>query len=66
MFALRYSAGRRAKVVLATLIIVGGSLAFATEVVPSARGAIIRAGDFLISNPGPFGAFFGRWTLIDV
>jgi hypothetical protein len=66
MFALRYSAGRRANLVLATLIILGGSLAFATEALPSTRGAIIRAGDFLISNPGPFGAFFGRWTLIDV
>jgi hypothetical protein len=66
VFALRYSAGRRAKVVLFALIFASGSLAFATEAVPGARGTILRAGDFLISNPGPFGAFFGRWTLIDV
>ena len=66
MFALRYSAGRRAKVVLLLLIIGVGTLAVMTVVVPSARGAITRAGDFLISNPGPFGVLFGRWTLIDV
>jgi hypothetical protein len=66
MFALRYSAGRRARVVLFTLVIGIGSLGFATEAVPSARGAIVRAAEFLISNPGPFGVFFGRWTLIDV
>lgn len=66
MFALRYSAGRRARVVLFALIIGIGSLGFATEAVPSARGTIVRAAEFLISNPGPFGVFFGRWTLIDV
>jgi len=66
MFALRYSAGRRAQLVLATLVICIGVLGFATEAVPSARGVIMRAGDFVISNPGPFGVLFGRWTLIDV
>jgi len=66
VFALRYSAGRRANLVLATLIITVGALAFATETVPSARGAIIRAGDAVISTQGPFGVLFGRWTLIDV
>ena len=66
MFALRYSAGRRAKVVLATLVIGLGTLGFATEAVPPARDAIIRAGNFLVSNPGPFGVLFGGWTLIDV
>lgn len=66
MFALRYSAGRRANMVLAALIVLVGMLAFATEAVPSARGAIIRAGDAVISTQGPFGVLFGRWTLIDV
>jgi len=66
VFALRYSAGRRAKVVLFALAIGVGSLGFATEAVPGARSTIVRAAEFLISNPGPFGVFFGRWTLIDV
>jgi hypothetical protein len=48
------------------LIITFGSLAFASQAVPSVRAPILRAGDFLISSPGPFGVFFGRWTLIDV
>jgi hypothetical protein len=66
MFALRYAAGRRAKLVLATLVITVGVLGFATEAVPSARDAIVSLGNFLVSNPGPFGVVFGRWTLIDV
>ena len=66
MFALRYAAGPRAKMVFAALIISFGSLAFASQAVPAARAPILRAGDFLISNPGPFGVLFGRWTLIDV
>jgi len=66
MFALRYAAGRRAKMVLATLVIAVGVLGFMTVAVPSTRPAIMRAGDFLISNPGPFGVLFGRWALIDV
>jgi hypothetical protein len=66
MFALRYSAGRRAKIVLGTLIMLVGSLGAATEAVPNARATILRVGDFVISNPGPFGVLFGRWTLIDV
>jgi len=66
VFALRYSAGRRAKVVLFALAIGVGSLGFATEAVPGARSTIVRAAEFLISNPGPFGVFFGQWTLIDV
>ena len=66
MFALRYAAGRRAKVVVFTLAIAFGTLGFSTVAVPSARDLIMRTGDFLISNPGPFGVFFGRWTLIDV
>jgi hypothetical protein len=66
MFALRYAAGRRAAFVFAALILTFGSLAFASQAVPSARAPILRAGDFLISTPGPFGVLFGRWTLIDV
>jgi hypothetical protein len=66
MFALRYSAGRRARAVLFILVIGIGSLGFATEAVPGARSTIVRAAEFLISNPGPFGVFFGRWSLIDV
>lgn len=65
-FALRYAAGRRAALVFAVLIIGFGSLAFASQAVPSVRAPILRAGDFLISTPGPFGVLFGRWTLIDV
>jgi hypothetical protein len=66
MFALRYSAGRRARAVLFALTIIVGSLGFATEAVPGARSTIVGTAEFLISNPGPFGVFFGRWSLIDV
>ena len=66
MFALRYSAGRRAKIAFAVLIILIGSLGFASEAAPNARRPLLRAGEFLISNTGPFGVIFGRWTLIDV
>ncbi len=66
IFALRYAAGRRAKGVLAALVILLGILGFATEAVPAARETIIGIGNFLISSPGPFGIVFGRWTLIDV
>jgi hypothetical protein len=66
MFALRYSAGRRAKGVLIVLLLAVGGLGFASEAAPGARDAIVRAGEFVISNPGPFGVVFGRWTLIDV
>lgn len=66
MFALRYSARRRAKVVLGILMVGVSALAVTATIAPNARGPITRAGDFLISNPGPFGVLFGRWTLIDV
>ncbi|HUQ79795.1 MAG TPA: hypothetical protein VM076_01585 [Gemmatimonadaceae bacterium] len=66
MFALRYSAGRRARGVLMGIVMLVGTLGFATVAFPATRGAITRTGDFLISNPGPFGVLFGRWTLIDV
>ena len=66
MFALRYCARRRAKAVLIVLMFSLGALAVTTSIAPDTRGAITRVGDFLISNPGPFGVLFGRWTLIDV
>lgn len=64
MFALRYCARRRAKVVLGMLVFSAGALAFTRGVAPG--GAATQVADFLISNPGPFGVLFGRWTLIDV
>jgi hypothetical protein len=64
VFALRYCARRRAKVVLAVLVLSAGTLALSSGVAPG--GVVTRAADFLISNPGPFGVLFGRWTLIDV
>ena len=66
MFALRYSARRRAKVVLGTLVFGVTMLAVLAITTPSTRAVAARIGDFLISNPGPFGVLFGRWTLIDV
>lgn len=66
VFALRYAAGRRAKPVLAVLVVGVMVLGFAMIAAPISRGFITRAGDFLISSPGPFGVLFGRWTLIDV
>lgn len=66
MFALRYSAGRRAKLVFCVLVVGIALLALAAVTMPSTRAIITRTGDFLISNPGPFGVLFGRWTLIDV
>ena len=39
---------------------------FFLHVAPAIRDPIAREGEFLISNPGPFGMVFGRWTLIDV
>jgi hypothetical protein len=64
VFALRYCARRSAKVVLAVLVLSAGTLALSSGVAPG--GVVTRAADFLISNPGPFGVLFGRWTLIDV
>jgi hypothetical protein len=66
MFALRYSARRRAKVVLGILIFGVTMVGVVAITTPSTRAAAARIGDFLISNPGPFGVLFGRWTLIDV
>jgi hypothetical protein len=66
MFALRYCARRRAKLVFSALIVAVTLIVIMTVVAPSTRSAAARAGDFLISNPGPFGVLFGRWTLIDV
>ena len=66
MFALRHSAGRRAKAVLAILAGVATAVGLIAVFAPSSRELIVRLGDFITSNPGPFGVFFGRWTLIDV
>jgi len=66
MFALRYSAGRQAKMVLATLLVGLGVLGIAVVLLPPVRGALSSGYAFLISNPGPFGVLFARWTLIDV
>jgi hypothetical protein len=66
MFALRHSAGRRAKTVLAILAGAATVVSLIAVFAPSSRDVIARIGDFMTSNPGPFGVFFGRWTLIDV
>jgi hypothetical protein len=66
MFALRYCARSRSKVVLIILMFGLSGVGIATSVAPGSRGMVVRAGDFLISNPGPFGVLFSRWTLIDV
>ncbi len=66
MFALRYSAGRRAKVVFFVLLVALLLAAASSVVLPASRELFTRAGNFLVSHPGPFGVFFGRWTLFDV
>jgi hypothetical protein len=66
MFALRYSAGRQAKMMLAILLIGLCLLGVAIVLLPPVRAALSSGYAFLISNPGPFGVLFGRWTLIDV
>jgi hypothetical protein len=66
VFALRYSAGRRAKVVFFVLLMTLFTAAGASLLVPASRAFLSRAGDFLVSHPGPFGIIFGRWTLFDV
>ena len=55
MFALRYCARSRSKVVLIILMFGLSGVGIATSVAPGSRGMVVRAGDFLISNPGPFG-----------
>ena len=66
MFALRYSAGRRARLALVTLALLMSAGSAVALAAPGTRVFFSRAGDFIISNPGPFGALFGRWALIDV
>jgi hypothetical protein len=66
MFALRYSAGRRARGALLVLVLLMSGASAVAVAAPGTRIFFSRAADFMISNPGPFGAFFGRWTLIDV
>ena len=51
---------------LAILLIGLGVLGVAILLLPSVRGALSSGYAFLISNPGPFGVVFGRWTLLDV
>ena len=66
IFALRYSAGRKAKAILG---IVAGAVVLIViliTIVPSTREQIFRLGQLISSSPGPFGVLFGRWTLIDV
>lgn len=66
MFALRYGAGRRAKALGATLAIGGSLFALLALLSPGVRELMSVVADALISNPGPFGVVFGRWTMIDV
>jgi hypothetical protein len=66
MFALRYAAGRRAKMVLFVLCTSLVAVLIVAGVAPGTRDLIARAGDSLVTHPGPFGIFFGRWTLFDV
>jgi hypothetical protein len=66
MFALRYCARRRAKLVFSALVVAVSLIVLMTVVAPSTRTSTSRVGNFIISNPGPFGVLFGRWTLIDV
>ena len=66
VFALRYAAGRRMKIIFfAALLMVVGTLLLST-VAPDVRVALSRAGHFIGSHPGPFGVLFDRWTLFDV
>jgi hypothetical protein len=66
VFALRYAAGRRARVVFFVLLVAVLGAAIASAVAPGVRGTIAAIGDFLVTHPGPLGIFFGRWTLFDV
>lgn len=66
IFALRYSAGRRAKTLLGFVVVLVIALGLAAALVPSSQQVMARLGDVLTSYPGPFGILFGRWTLIDV
>jgi hypothetical protein len=67
MFALRYGAGRRAKGVFLVLLVGGVALTILSHIVlPGGGRVFVMAKDFLVSHPGPFGVFFGRWTLFDV
>jgi hypothetical protein len=66
MFALRYSAGRRARLALALIALLMSAGSAVAITAPGTQIVFSHAADFIISNPGPFGAIFGRWTLIDV
>lgn len=66
VFALRYAAGRRSRVVFFGLLmlVVGAMLVSLVE--PDARDMFSWLRDVLHSRPGPFGVLFGRWMLFDV
>jgi hypothetical protein len=66
MFTLRYSAGRRAKVVFLVLVVVSVSATLLAVADPTLRRVVVQIGDVLGSHPGPFGLVFDRWTLFDV
>lgn len=66
MFALRYSTGRRAKLVLGMLVAGVALLGLSLLLAPAAQGWVKRAAELVTSDGGPLGVLFGRWTLIDV
>lgn len=66
VFALRYAAGRRMKIVFFVLLLVVVGTLLLSVLAPDLRVALSRAGTFLGSHPGPFGVLFDRWTLFDV
>ena len=66
VFAIRYASGRRAKLVVAVLLLCVSALPFVATVAPGTRATVARIGVALASAPGPFGVLLGRWTLIDV
>ena len=65
-FALRHSAGRKAKALLGVLAVGLIILFLVAALAPSTREQILRVAQLISSNPGPLGVLFGRWTLIDV
>ena len=66
IFALRYSAGRKAKTILGILAGAVMLTVVLAALAPASREQIIRLGQLISSSSGPFGVLFGRWTLIDV
>jgi hypothetical protein len=64
--AVRYSAGRRAKAVILALLVAFVVLGVLSATNAPTRSLISGLARFFLVNPGPFGVFVGRWTLIDV